>query len=52
MIVIGVLLFPVFAAWEKWFARKHFVRWELLKERTVIGACVLSAVSYYSFYSW
>lgn len=52
MIVVGVMLFPVFAAWEKWFARKHFVRWELLRDRTVIGACVLAAVSYYSFYSW
>lgn len=52
MVVVGVLLFPVFYIWEKHFARTHFVRWELLKERTILGACVLSAVLYFSFYSW
>ncbi|EME79287.1 uncharacterized protein MYCFIDRAFT_71925 [Pseudocercospora fijiensis CIRAD86] len=52
MIVIGFLLFFVFAAWEKWGARVHFVRWELLKERTVLGAMVLAAVLFFSFYSW
>lgn len=48
MVVVGILLFPVMAVWEIWFARKHFVRWELLKDRTVLGACTLAAVSYYS----
>jgi len=52
MIVIGILLFPVFAVWEKWFARTHFVRWELLRERTVIGACMLAMILYFSFYAW
>lgn len=52
MVVIGFCLFFVFAAWEKWFARVHFVRWELLKNPTVLGACVLAAVLYFSFYSW
>lgn len=52
MVVIGFLLFFVFAAWEKFVARVHFVRWELFKERTVLGACLLAAVLYYSFYSW
>lgn len=52
MVVIGFLLFFVFAAWEKWFARVHYVRWELLRNPTVFGACVLAAVAYFSFYSW
>ena len=52
MVVIGFLLFFVFAAWEKWFARVHFIRWELFKQRTVLGACLLAAILYYSFYSW
>jgi len=52
MVVVGFLLFFVFAAWEKFFARKHFVRWELFKERTVLGACFLAAILYFSFYSW
>lgn len=52
MIVIGFCLFFVFAAWEKFLARTHFVRYELLKQRTVLGACCLSAVLFFSFYSW
>lgn len=52
MVVIGVLLFPVFAVWEKYFTRVHFIRWELFKQRTVLGACSLSAILYFSFYSW
>ncbi|EXJ90572.1 hypothetical protein A1O1_03675 [Capronia coronata CBS 617.96] len=52
MVVIGVLLFPAFAVWEKWFARTHFIRWELFRQRTVLGACSLSAILYFSFYSW
>lgn len=52
MVVIGFLLFPVFAAWEKWGARVHFVRWELFKQRTVLGACLLAAILFYSFYCW
>lgn len=52
MVIIGVLLFPVFAIWERFFARTHFVRWELFKNRTVLGACVLAAVTWFSFYCW
>ncbi|KAL1846833.1 Siderochrome iron transporter 2 [Paecilomyces lecythidis] len=52
MVVIGICLFPVFALWEKFFARTHFVRWELFKKRTVLGASCLAAVLYFSFYSW
>lgn len=52
MIIIGVLLFFVFAAWEKWFTRVHFIRWELFKQRTVLGACALAAIAFFSFYCW
>ena len=52
MVVVGFVLFFVFAAWEKWFARVHFIRWELFRERTVLGACALSAISFFSFYTW
>ncbi|KAJ3515414.1 hypothetical protein NM208_g14968 [Fusarium decemcellulare] len=52
MVIIGFLLFFVFAAWEKYGARRYFVRWELLKNRTVLGACLLAAILYFSFYSW
>ncbi|EXJ81025.1 hypothetical protein A1O3_07313 [Capronia epimyces CBS 606.96] len=52
MIVVGGLLFPIFAVWEKYFARTHFIRWELFRQRTVLGACCLAAILYFSFYSW
>jgi MFS family permease len=52
MVVVGLLLFPVFYIWERYFARVHFVRWQLIGERTVLGACILAAVLYFSFYSW
>ncbi|KAL1896367.1 Siderochrome iron transporter 2 [Sporothrix stenoceras] len=52
MVVIGLLLFPVFYVWERYFARTHFVRYELFKKRTVVGACMLAAILYYSFYAW
>jgi hypothetical protein len=52
MVVVGVLLFPIFAIWEAYFAKVQFVRWELFKQRTVLGACGLAMVLYFSFYSW
>jgi len=52
MIVIGACLFPCFAFWEKYFARVHFIRWELFRQRTVLGACSLAMVLYFSFYCW
>jgi MFS family permease len=52
MIVIGILLFPVFAIWEAKFAPVQFVRWELFKQRTVLGACCLALLLYFSFYCW
>lgn len=52
MVVIGVLLFFVFAAWEKFGARTHFIKWELFKQPTVLGACVLAATLFFSFYCW
>lgn len=52
MVVVGILLFPVFYVWERYFARTHFVRYELFKQRTVFGACMLAAILYYSFYAW
>lgn len=52
MVVIGFCLFFVFAFYEKYLAPTHFMKWELLRQRTVAGACVSAAVVYYSFYSW
>lgn len=52
LIVVGLLLFPVFALWEKYFARTHFIRWELFRQRTVIGACMVAVAIQFSFYCW
>ncbi|ROV97630.1 hypothetical protein VSDG_04605 [Cytospora chrysosperma] len=52
LVVIGVCLFPAFYVWERYFARCHFIRWELFRNRTVAGACCLAAILYFSFYAW
>ena len=52
MVVIGVLLFPTFFVWEKWFARTHFIRYEVFKNRSVAGACLLSAILNFNFSMW
>lgn len=52
LIVVGLLLFPVFALWEKYLARTHFIRWELLKQRTVVGAVMVAIAIQFSFYCW
>lgn len=44
MLVIGFCLFFIFITWERFFARKQSIRYDLLKQRTVLGACILSAV--------
>ncbi|KAJ6109627.1 Siderochrome iron transporter 2 [Penicillium sp. IBT 16267x] len=52
MVVIGFCMLFVFAAWEKWGARTHFIRYELLRKPTVMGACACSAILFFSFYLW
>ncbi|PLB47749.1 MFS general substrate transporter [Aspergillus steynii IBT 23096] len=52
MIILGVCLFFVFAAWERFFAPYHFIYYPLLKDRTILGACALAAVLFFSYYAW
>ncbi|RDW93993.1 putative siderochrome-iron transporter [Aspergillus mulundensis] len=52
MVVVGFCTLFIFAAWEKWFARVQFIRYELLKQRTVLGACCMSALAFFAFYCW
>ncbi|PKS08493.1 hypothetical protein jhhlp_004877 [Lomentospora prolificans] len=51
-VVVGFCMFFVFAAWEKWFARVHFIPYDLLRDPTCLGACCLAAILFFSFYSW
>lgn len=43
MIVVGGVLVIAFAVWEKWFAPVSFVPFEVLVDRTVLPACLVSA---------
>lgn len=52
MLVFGILLLVLFVAWEKWFAPITFIPYNLLLDRTVFGACLLSATVFVSFYCW
>jgi MFS family permease len=51
-IVVGVVLLGAAVVWEKYFAPVKYMPWELLKDRTVLGACVLAAVLFIEYYIW
>ncbi|KIX07421.1 uncharacterized protein Z518_02074 [Rhinocladiella mackenziei CBS 650.93] len=52
MIVFGGFLLIAFGLWEKYWAPRKFIPWELLADRTVMGAFILAAVLFLSFYIW
>jgi hypothetical protein len=52
MIIIGGLLIIAFALWEKFWAPVKFMPFELLTDRTILGACILAASLFISFYIW
>ncbi|KAI0385614.1 MFS general substrate transporter [Hypomontagnella monticulosa] len=52
MIIFGGLLIIAAVVWEVYFAPVKFMPWELLKDRTVIGACILAAVLFVEYYIW
>lgn len=52
MIIFGGLLLIAFGLWEKYLAPKKFIPWELFTDRTVVGANILAATLFVSFYIW
>ncbi|KAI0853942.1 MFS general substrate transporter [Daldinia vernicosa] len=52
LIIFGGLLLIGAVVWERFFAPVKFMPWELLKDRTVLGACILSAVLFVEYYIW
>jgi MFS family permease len=50
--VVGGLLLIGFVLFEKYVAPKTFMPYELLMDRTVLWACILSGVLFISFYIW
>ncbi|KAI2611137.1 MFS general substrate transporter [Hypoxylon fragiforme] len=52
LIIFGGLLLIGAVVWEKFFAPVKFMPWELLMDRTVLGACILAAVLFVEYYIW
>ena len=52
LLVFGIVLIILFAVWEKFFAPVTFIPYSLLMDRTVLGACILSATLYLSYFCW
>lgn len=52
MLIFGGLLLITFALYEKYLAPVTFIPFELLTDRTVLGACILSSALFVSFYIW
>lgn len=49
MLVIGFVCLCLFPIYEKWFSKKCFLPFELMSNRTILGACVLAALLDISF---
>ncbi|GJN66742.1 siderophore iron transporter mirB [Purpureocillium lilacinum] len=52
MLVIGVLCLAAFGVWEKWFAKVPYLPFEYLKNRTILGACLLDGFLFMSVFCW
>ncbi|KAL6852204.1 MFS general substrate transporter [Trichoderma novae-zelandiae] len=52
LLVGGIVALIVFGIWERWFAPVTFIPYSLLMDRTVIGANILAASVFVSFYIW
>ena len=52
LLVFGIVLMIIFAVWEKFFAPVTFIPYSLLLDRTVLGACILSATLFLSYSCW
>ncbi|KAH6896821.1 major facilitator superfamily domain-containing protein [Thelonectria olida] len=52
MIVLGFVLLGAFGFWEVHGASRPFLRYDMLVNRTVLGACLLAATYQISYYCW
>lgn len=52
MLVVGAVSLISFVLYEKFLSRKCFIPFDLILDRTIIGACGLSASIFISFYCW
>jgi MFS family permease len=51
-LVFGIVLLILFGIWERFFAEICFIPWNLLLDRTVAGACILSFALFFSYMCW
>ncbi|OJJ04490.1 hypothetical protein ASPVEDRAFT_152837 [Aspergillus versicolor CBS 583.65] len=49
MLVLGVVIFAVFIAWDTWVAQKPFIPYRMIKNRTVAAACLLGALDFFHY---
>jgi MFS family permease len=52
MLIIGFLLLLSFVLYERYVAPKTIIPYRFLLDRTVIGACLLAAILFVSWYLW
>ncbi|KAH0493342.1 hypothetical protein TgHK011_000016 [Trichoderma gracile] len=52
MIVVGFVMLIVFSLYEAFLAPTPLLTWNLLVDRTVVGACLLDATYQISYYCW
>ena len=52
LLVFGIVFMIIFALWERFFAPVTFIPYFLLLDRTVLGACILSATLFLSYNCW
>lgn len=52
MLVIGFSTLIAFAIWEWKFAPVTFIPFHLLRDRTVLGCCMVSAILFVEYYIW
>lgn len=52
MLIIGFALIVLFVVWEKFYAPITFIPYSLLLDRTVFGACMVSATLFMSYFVW
>ncbi|KAL4799605.1 siderophore iron transporter mirA [Aspergillus venezuelensis] len=49
MLVLGVVIFIAFIAWDTYFARKPFIPYRMIRNRTVAAACLLGALDFFHY---
>ena len=52
MLVVGFCLLIAFGIHERFFAKKQFLPFHFLVDRTVVGSCLCAGTLFISFYCW